>query len=184
MFANRRTTVTDMGAMGFKRILYGGTTVFAYLEKLTGGGTKEEAKTPSYKLCIHPFKQQQKPQTNNLSLENLKQLVKFYTTSKEQRDAENMFDYSIHAYDEVSGAAGKNTGYKLPYHIVQNTLSLLEDREPKVKNDDTQLPVRLQKVESSLTDIMKSLESIKYNMVESHKILTTLYDHQNKSSEV
>ena len=44
---------------------------------------------------------------------------------------ERKSDYEIYFYDEVKGGIGESIGYRLPGHIIENTLKLLEDRENK-----------------------------------------------------
>ena len=119
------------------------TRIFTYLaslKELKDNKTIRGSSTTPWKICVRPFQPKQKPISSTDS-----GIKSWFYTNKEKSSK----DYYIYFYDEVKGGMGTSIGYKLPGHIVKNTLKLLEEREDK---DEAQL------MQQEMTETMK-LES-------------------------
>ena len=128
MFINK-PTITDYMPKFVKEQIRENTAIFPYLDHVKvskDNKTIKGSSTSPWKLCVRPFTPKAKLKMTSKNRTWGQMVKSWFLPGKERKS-----DYEIYFYDEVKGGIGESIGYRLPGHIIDNTLRLLEERDSK-----------------------------------------------------
>ena len=100
--------------------------IFPHLETLKHGeSTKLESSASCLKLCVRPYRNQENTSATKMVFRS------WFNTRLEK----HLDDCDLYFYDDVKGCVGKQTGYQLPFTVIENTIKLLGKFKRDEAND-------------------------------------------------
>ena len=100
--------------------------IFPHLETLKHAkSAKVESSASCLKLCVRPYRSQENTSATKMVFRS------WFNTRLER----HLDDCDLYFYDDVKGCVGKQTGYQLPFTVIENTIKLLGKSKRDEAND-------------------------------------------------